>query len=48
MLWAVLLYFGCFCLLVLVLNLDKVAAGVRRLWGRIRGRHFIREMRKYL
>ena len=48
MLYAILLYFGAFCLLVLVLNFDKVAAGVRNVWSRIRGRHFIREMRKYL
>ena len=48
MLLAILLYSGAFCLLVLVLNLDKVAAAVRNLWARIRGRHFIREMRKYL
>jgi len=46
--WAILLYFGAFCLMVLVLNLDKVATGVRNVWSRIRGRHFIREMRKYL
>ena len=48
MLWAILLYFGVFCLMVLVLNLDKVAAAVRKVWDRIRGRRFIDEMRKYL
>ena len=47
MLLAILLYFGVFCLLVLVLNLDKVDAAVRGLWDRIRGRRFVREMKKY-
>lgn len=46
--WAVVIYFGAFCLIVLVLNLDKVAAFVRRVWDRIRGKRFIDEMRKYL
>lgn len=46
--WAVVMYFGAFCLLVAILNLDKIAAGVRSVWARLRGRHFINEMRKYL
>ena len=45
---AILLYSGAFCLLVLVLNLDKVAAAVRSLWNRIQGRRFMNDMQKYL
>jgi hypothetical protein len=46
--WAVLVWAGAFLLFVAVLNLDKIAGGVRSLWARMRGRHFINEMRKYL
>lgn len=47
MLLAILLYSGAFCLLVLVLNLDQVASGVRALWDRWRGKRFIDEMKRY-